>query len=61
MSQVTDADVIRMLACDLQRAEAAYRRAHDLHGSASREAGRAWDIMRRAGDRVRRALGADDD
>lgn len=52
-------ETLRALACDLQLAEAAYRRAHDLHGDSARETGRAWDVMRRAGDRVRRALGAD--
>lgn len=40
----------------LTEAEAAYRKAHDLHGDGSREAGRAWDVMRRAGDNARKAL-----
>lgn len=34
-------------------AEASYRSAHDLYGDGSREAGREWDLMRRAGDRAR--------
>ncbi|WIA55470.1 hypothetical protein N6H05_01845 [Sphingobium sp. WTD-1] len=55
----TQLDTIRTAACALQLAEANYRRAHDLHGDAARETGRAWDEMRRAGDRVRRTLGAD--
>lgn len=37
-------------------AEADYRAAHDLYGDGSREAGRAWDLMRRAGDRARATL-----
>jgi hypothetical protein len=41
---------------DLQRAEAAYRKAHDLHGDADRYTGRMWDLMRRAGDKARAAL-----
>lgn len=42
---------------DLQRAEAEYRRMHDLHGDDSMWAGHAWDLMRRAGDKARAALG----
>lgn len=61
LSGQMELDRLRSLACDLQMAEAAYRRAHDLHGDGSREAGRAWDLMRRAGDKVRRALGGTDD
>lgn len=38
----------RLAAC-----EADYRSAHDLCGDGSREAGRAWDLMRRAGDKAR--------
>lgn len=60
ISGTLELETLRVLACDLQLAEARYRRAHDLHGHGSREAGRAWDLMRRAGDRVRRALGATD-
>lgn len=37
-------------------AEASYRSAHDLFGDGSREAGREWDLMRRAGDRARALL-----
>lgn len=40
----------------LEQAEANYRRAHDLYGAGSREAGRAWDLMRRAGDEARAIL-----
>lgn len=40
----------------LQRSEAAYRRAHDVHGDGALAAGRAWDIMRRAGDKARGVL-----
>lgn len=60
LSGQMELDRLRSLACDLQLAEAAYRRAHDLHGDGSRQAGRAWDLMRRAGDKVRRALGGTD-
>jgi hypothetical protein len=34
----------------LVSAERAYRGAHDLYGDGSREAGRTWDLMRRASD-----------
>lgn len=37
----------------LADAEADYRKAHDLHGSADRRTGRAWDAMRHAGDEAR--------
>lgn len=40
----------------LQQAEAEYRLMHDRHGDGSRAAGRAWDLMRRAGDKARAAL-----
>ncbi len=40
----------------LQRSEAAYRRAHDVHGDGALAAGRAWDILRRAGDKARGVL-----
>lgn len=46
------ADALRALA----EAEATYRKNHDLHGDGSRETGRAWDMMRRAGDEAREAL-----
>jgi hypothetical protein len=41
---------------DLQQSEAEYRLMHDRHGDGSRAAGRAWDLMRRAGDKARAAL-----
>jgi len=37
----------------LQEAEALYRKAHDLHGADDIRCGRAWDVMRRAGDHAR--------
>lgn len=40
----------------LQAAEAAYRVAHDVHGDMTMKSGRAWDLMRRAGDGARAAL-----
>lgn len=40
----------------LQRSEAAYRMAHDVHGDGALAAGRAWDILRRAGDKARGVL-----
>jgi len=41
---------------DLQQAEAEYRLMHDRHGDGSQASGRAWDLMRRAGDKARKAL-----
>lgn len=38
---------------NLQKAEAAYRLAHDSRGDGDITAGRAWDLMRRAGDAAR--------
>lgn len=49
-------DRLREALDTLQRSEAAYRRAHDVHGDGALAAGRAWDIMRRAGDKARAAL-----
>jgi hypothetical protein len=43
---------------DLQQAEAEYRLMHDRHGDGSQAAGRAWDLMRRAGDKARALLDA---
>jgi hypothetical protein len=40
----------------LAKVEQAYRETHDLHGDGSLECGRAWDVMRRAGDHARRTL-----
>lgn len=45
----------------LQKAEADYRLAHDVHGSGDMRCGRAWDKMRRAGDKARAALSAKGD
>lgn len=45
----------------LQAAEVNYRYAHDLQGDGSRMAGRAWDLMRRAGDAARTTLKGTDD
>jgi hypothetical protein len=41
----------------LERAEADYRHAHDLHGDGSLEAGIAWKDLRQAGDKARKILG----
>ena len=49
---------LEKLARELERAESRYRIAHDIHGGSSLETGRAWDLMRRAGDYVRQALAA---
>lgn len=48
----------RLLAAlaTLAAAEKHYRSEHDLRGDGSREAGRAWDLMRRAGDAARAIL-----
>src|SRR5579864_2799359 len=43
---------------NLSVAEATYRATHDLEGDASPKTGRAWDLMRRAGDKARAALEA---
>jgi hypothetical protein len=41
---------------DLQQAEFEYRLMLDRHGDGSQAAGRAWDLMRRAGDKARGLL-----
>lgn len=46
----------RKLAIQLAMREADYRLNHDVHGDGSREAGRSWDMMRRAGDAVRNLI-----
>lgn len=53
----TSSDVVdwRSLAIKLAIREANYRLVHDLHGDGSAEAGRAWDLMRRAGEKVSEA------
>lgn len=45
---------------DLQHAESEYRKAHDEFGDGHIIAGRAWDRMRRAGDKARAALTSTD-
>lgn len=45
----------RRAAIELAIREADYRLNHDVHGDGSREAGRSWDRLRRAGDQVRSA------
>lgn len=41
---------------DLEAAEAAYRKIHDLAGDGNIRTGRAWDHMRRCGDHARMVL-----
>jgi hypothetical protein len=41
---------------DLQQAEFEYRLMHDRHGEGASATGRAWDLMKRAGDKARAAL-----
>ena len=41
---------------ELAMREAEYRRCRDLLGAVNIETGRAWDLMRRAGDHVRALL-----
>jgi hypothetical protein len=41
---------------ELSDAEASYRKAHDLYGGGDIRTGRAWDRLRRAGDKARAAL-----
>ena len=43
----------------LERAEGGYRAAHDIYGDGHPMAGRAWDELRRAGDRARSLLDPD--
>ena len=45
-------DALREAAAVLEQAEAYYRKMHDHYGTGDSRTGRAWDIMRRAGDRV---------
>lgn len=46
----------RAVLQELSEAEMTYRHAHDVHHDGSMDAGRAWDKLRQAGDRARRAL-----
>jgi hypothetical protein len=55
-AKVREHQVMREALNLLADAERSYRKAHDLHGDGSRESGRAWDMMRRAGDHARRTL-----
>jgi hypothetical protein len=55
------ARVAREALDDLQQAEAEYRLMHDRHGDGSQAAGRAWDLMRRAGDNARDCLASLDE
>jgi hypothetical protein len=48
-----DGDTLLRLAGDLARAEKQYREVHDIRGEGHAQTGRAWDIMRHAGDRLR--------
>jgi len=46
-----------MAACKaLAKTEANYRLVHDVHGGDSPESGRAWDKLRRCGDKARAAI-----
>jgi len=47
---------LRSALTRLEFAERNYRKTHDVHGDGSREAGRAWDELRRAGNEARQAL-----
>lgn len=49
-------DEARALLTRLANAEAAYRKAHDLHGDDGRRTSRAWDEMRHEGDAARAFL-----
>ncbi len=47
---------VRAAADELQSREAAYRQSHDLDGGGASATGRCWDLMRRAGDKLRAIL-----
>lgn len=49
-------EALREALDDLQQAEAEYRLMHDRHGDGAMAAGRAWDRMRRCGDKARTTL-----
>lgn len=51
--QQEGADVVFAALGRLAEAEQLYRKAHDLHGADDIRCGRAWDVMRRAGDHAR--------
>lgn len=57
LAALSDRDVVlEGLLRELAGAEAHYRLMHDTHGDGHMKAGRAWDLMRRAGDKARAAL-----
>ncbi len=49
-------DRLKVALCDLEKAEADYRIKHDTLGDAHIDAGRAWDKLRKAGNRARAAF-----
>jgi hypothetical protein len=49
-------DALRNHVDDLQQAEFEYRLMHDRYGAGASATGRAWDLMKRAGDKARAAL-----
>lgn len=51
-----ETDKFRNALAALAVAEQHYREMHDLRGDGSREAGRAWDLLRRAGNLARTIL-----
>lgn len=58
MHQEAAAEILalRERLAELAKAEAQYRYAHDILGTGDTRTGRAWDIMRRAGDAARTIL-----
>jgi hypothetical protein len=52
----TEAAKLREALDALAQAEATYRYAHDVLGTGDPKTGRAWDLMKRAGDKARAAL-----
>jgi hypothetical protein len=54
----TQAEIARLTTAlnALQQAEATYRYAHDVLGAGDTKTGRAWDLLKRAGDNARAAL-----
>lgn len=54
--QPSNEAMLREALEELQKAEATYRYAHDVFGGGDLKTGRAWDLMRRAGDKARSAL-----
>lgn len=56
LSETARVDCLRNALDDLQQAEAEYRLMHDLHGDGAAATGRAWDLMRRAGNKARAVL-----